>query len=294
MTRKPTLHSTQHVHSGFTLIELLIVITILAILASVLAPVFAQVRGQVRAYSCQSNLRQIGMASTLYESDYDEQYASASHAPMGWLPDVHAAYIKRWNIWVCPDDTQAHVWDGQWNSASFPVRTSYIWNAYVFQGDATTWQKGIAVSEVSTPATLPVWAEGYANGGWVNDAAPLSDPDAKLAFIHNAYGDNLNARSDDPSRSGCAYYHDKHLDIVHHGGGNYAFADGHSGWKLPEKFTTDNLAQNGSLVSDPTDPFVTNGARYASAYGAKQCPVFCCPQPYGTPKGDGSHPWFRP
>ena len=284
--------------SGFTLIELLIIIAILAILASLLAPVFAQVREQARAYSCSSNLRQIGIATTLYVSDYDEQYASASHTIGNWLPDVHAPYIKRWSIWICPDDPQARVWDEQWYSPSFYRRTSYLWNAYVFQGDPTTWQRAISLASVSYPSTLPVWAEAFANAGWANDAAPISNPDSHLAFIHNAYGDNLNAASTDPSAAACVAYHDHHLDVVHHGGGNYAFSDGHSAWKLPGKFTTDNLTQNGVLVSDPTDPFITNGGRYTAASsspsGSLHCPVFCCPQNYGTPAGDGTHPWFRP
>src|SRR5579862_1443243 len=152
---------------GFTLIELLVIIAILAILAAILAPVFAQAREAVRSYGCLSNLRQIGMASTLYEQDYDEMYASVSLQPFQWLPDLHAPYLKSWSVWHCLSDSNARIWDGVWNSPSFKVRTSYIWNAYVFQGDPYTWLRGIAVASVPTPTTLAVWAEGYANAGWV-------------------------------------------------------------------------------------------------------------------------------
>src|SRR5579862_8164495 len=79
---------------AFTLIELLIIIAILAILASVLAPVFAEAREQVRSYMCLSNLRQIGMATMLYQQDYDEMYASISAEPYHWIPDLHEPYIK--------------------------------------------------------------------------------------------------------------------------------------------------------------------------------------------------------
>src|SRR5579863_3537778 len=137
--------------SGFTLIELLIIIAILAILAAILAPVFAEVREQVRSYVCLANLRQIGMASTMYQQDYDELYASASLQPGAWLPDVHSSYLKSWKVWICPSDANARQWDGIWGSPSFWVRTSFLWNAYVFQGDPTTWMRGISASAVPYP-----------------------------------------------------------------------------------------------------------------------------------------------
>ena len=60
--------------NGFTLIELLVVIAIIAILAAILFPVFAQARAKARQATCQSNIRQIGMASLMYVQDYDENY----------------------------------------------------------------------------------------------------------------------------------------------------------------------------------------------------------------------------
>ncbi len=64
--------SVRSLTQGFTLIELLVVIAIIAILAAILFPVFQQVRENTRAASCQSNLKQIGLAWIMYSNDYDE------------------------------------------------------------------------------------------------------------------------------------------------------------------------------------------------------------------------------
>src|SRR5437762_10954036 len=57
---------------GFTLIELLVVIAIIAILAAILFPVFAQARSKARQAMCLSNVKQMGLAYTMYAQDYDE------------------------------------------------------------------------------------------------------------------------------------------------------------------------------------------------------------------------------
>lgn len=51
---------------GFTLIELLVVIAIIAILAAILFPVFARAREAGRKAQCQSNMKQIGIAISMY------------------------------------------------------------------------------------------------------------------------------------------------------------------------------------------------------------------------------------
>ncbi len=70
--------------TGFTLIELLIVVAILALLAGILFPVYARARQAAHKTSCQSNLRQIGLAFMMYLADYDDCFPNNGD-PMLWM-----------------------------------------------------------------------------------------------------------------------------------------------------------------------------------------------------------------
>jgi prepilin-type N-terminal cleavage/methylation domain-containing protein/prepilin-type processing-associated H-X9-DG protein len=100
---------------AFTLIELLVVIAIIAILAAILFPVFAKAREKARQSSCQSNLKQIGIALMSYRQDYDERFTrqawtagQSTTNPFGTAGTGMLAwyaldpYVKNRNVFYCP------------------------------------------------------------------------------------------------------------------------------------------------------------------------------------------------
>lgn len=139
-----TTHSpSAHCRKAFTLIELLVVIAIIAILAAMLLPALAAAKEKAKRASCQSSIKQIGIALTLYASDNTDRLPSGDHnidpslGQSTWdLPHsmadnigpqagTNSVYRK---IFYCPGSfTAVKDDDFWWNYTSGHRVTSYQW-----------------------------------------------------------------------------------------------------------------------------------------------------------------------
>ena len=88
----------------FTLIELLVVIAIIAILAGMLLPALNNAREKGRSAKCTSNLKTLGLAATMYMSDYEDWIPSMGVGKMSGDNRVLymlSDYVNKYAIWIC-------------------------------------------------------------------------------------------------------------------------------------------------------------------------------------------------
>src|ERR1035437_8195390 len=140
-------------HHSFTLIELLVVIAIIAILAALLLPALVSAQEKARRASCQSGLKQLGLALIMYGSDNGEKL------PTGVRDDN----VSEHTIWICTNTFNAIKQYSGTNMSTCPSLASTF--QYYYPGVG--------------------WVIGYAyNGGhktpWTSAAGPRWDSPQKL------------------------------------------------------------------------------------------------------------------
>ncbi|MBS1700547.1 MAG: DUF1559 domain-containing protein [Armatimonadetes bacterium] len=123
------------IRRAFTLIELLVVIAIIAILAAILFPVFAQAKEAAKKTACLSNLKNIGLAMTIYEGDFDDGFPNTN------VTGLWAGRRFRWPIMpylaIAQKQTSSTSYDATSKSGllycpSDPTKNSFDYTSYSY------------------------------------------------------------------------------------------------------------------------------------------------------------------
>ena len=207
---------------GFTLIELLVAVGIVAVIAAVLLPVFGAVRERGRRTTCQSNLKQIALATQQYVQDNDGVYPGIHN----WALAADS-YAKNMEIFRCPDapldePTVESLVDFSCVAAPCSVNHSYDVSHPInyhcnFQRLTTlsTLPKPISHGNqeavLVTPSTI-----------WLNMDAWWIDESVGAIYRYGR-----------PVSTSCG--RDFLGSTLHSGAGNYSYVDGHVKWLTPEE-----------------------------------------------------------
>ena len=230
--------------TGFTLIELLTVIAIIGILAAIIIPTVGKVRESAKSAACKSNLRQIGLAVTIYANErgfYPPSRAKSggpSGEPAGQLwPEFLRPYLNakdsatasssqgtRSTVGVCPSRSITPPAANEENRATYSAHP----NLMPDENDivpANPMKRLIRNGYLKRPTHIILMVDGaqQAHGGAFNNFYGNAEAQSTSTTGANAEDPIATDGDSDPATRGYIRYRHSGDSV------NAVFADGHVG-----------------------------------------------------------------
>ena len=215
--------------TGFSLIELLVVISIIALLIAMLLPALESARETARRVQCAANMRQFGLAATLYDYDFKQLPSSTSNSNVinvlannSSLELVNNYGMSGSDYWLCPSNT--------WSYAN---RNKLM---YLYYGGIGGVGPGLTVSTGSNSTSYINgwrylrWPGAQANRGYypqISIVNPDQDTTIRTFMSEAALGSFGVESSTKPARPN----HVNQSNPLQAEGANHLFLDNHVEWQ---------------------------------------------------------------